>query len=170
MSTDLCNKFRCNMRHLICADHVHILGGQNIIHTVLAIQLILECSTSSFGSFFRNGRLIQATHAFSTGVLWKEAQLRELRRGTLAEQLAIGRQDLPFRAKIEVITTSHCPWNSKCSFFQVRTVREQRGSNNEQIVLALVGNTSEQYWNGCKSTHSEDLRWRKSQNRCCTKA
>mmetsp|Transcript_18080 Transcript_18080/g.44678 ORF Transcript_18080/g.44678 Transcript_18080/m.44678 type:complete len:233 (-) Transcript_18080:167-865(-) len=85
------------------SNHVQVLSGKNVIDTVLAVQRILESSTSGFGLLFLDGRFVQATLTISTRILGIDTHGRVLRHRGFVEQASIGWKDLPFMAQVSEI-------------------------------------------------------------------
>ena len=52
---------------LISTDHTEILGGNNVIDTILAIEWVLEVRTGGFGLTFSNSQFIKTSKALATG-------------------------------------------------------------------------------------------------------
>mmetsp|Transcript_21797 Transcript_21797/g.53885 ORF Transcript_21797/g.53885 Transcript_21797/m.53885 type:complete len:392 (+) Transcript_21797:1519-2694(+) len=88
-------------RNLKGTNHIQVLSGQDVVHTVLdGEKVLVQHSTGGFGLLNRDGRLGQATLALSTGVFGLDAKLRELRMGNLVEELGFAWQHLPLVSKV----------------------------------------------------------------------
>ena len=122
---------------LVSTDHVHVLGGQDVVDTSLAVELVLQTSTGSFGGFFGNVGLGQAASTLTTGVFGKVAQLRELRLGGIVEQLAVRWHDLPFQAKVAKVVNLRVAVTSK-SLASLKVT-----GNTDGIAEGLFGGTND---------------------------
>ena len=99
-----------NNHKLEGTNHVEILSGQDIVHTILDIKRIGQAlATRGFGLFNGNGRLGQTAFAFSAWVLWLDAKLWELWVRDFVEESGLMWTDLPFIAKLGKIIENSGP-------------------------------------------------------------
>lgn len=71
------------------SSHIHVLGCQDIIYAVLAVQRVLESSTGSLSLLHGDGGFRKAAAAFSLGIFWVNALLWELWLRGCAEEFSI---------------------------------------------------------------------------------